>query len=147
MLLLSKSNSFDPKPMLLLSKTYGSKLSVKLLVGRSDGSDIKPMLSLNYSTGSDLNLNLCFCVLHPIAPTQHLGFRMVNLMILTLELSSCKALTGAARACAGVAGCSSCFGAAWALNGAARACIGVSGTIEMAARACFGAKRRTVACM
>ena len=79
MLLLSKSNSFDPKPMLLLSKTYGSKLSVKLLVGRSDGSDIKPMLPLNYSTGSDLNLNLCFCVLHPIAPTQHLGFRVVNL--------------------------------------------------------------------
>ena len=37
-------------------------------------------------------------------------------LILTLELSSCKVLPGAARTCVGVAGCSSCLGAAWALN-------------------------------
>ena len=51
-------------------------------------------------------------------------------LILTLELSSCKVLPGAARACVGVAGCSSCLGAAWAFNGAARACIGVSRALE-----------------
>jgi len=48
MLLLSKFNCFDPKPMRVFSRTNGSKLSVKLLVGRS-----KPMPSLSSSTGSD----------------------------------------------------------------------------------------------